>query len=571
MHHIVGAKRETYLVTEDPSLQLRSRNGRYLPLNGRGTRPPLDGMGYWPRNRIGSSSSTGAAIRNLEFACSRWSTGTYSFAWSWGESGLSLEDAFILTRLSLRGANILDLAKLSREDRDDVESLIKLHKQARNRPIFTAQGVRKAAAANAKKTSLGSWLRYFFKDFQPARTVAPRDARDFVAGPQYKQQLYMAGFFSYFLSYYVLPDYPIDGLSQAVFPLAVLLARGQPVALAPLFLGSLFRQLDLVQADYARSLGVRAAIPREQWQGTSSDASWYEACDIEANFTPRPYSIPSPGVMGVGLSLLPLATSLNAASSGNHVARTVCNATLIALPGWLPFLNSETTGVVAYCPDRFARQLGFDQGVPGPVPPMPSFAESQLRFMATQLSPIQARLGRGSRGLAIRMRDTSLRAITGGVSWDASPATPSCPEAHKHAGGLRDDTTFASSGAISTFLFSGAYGEGGPSPKAHLNAAGVGRYHLRGFRARGGRRDGGSGTSRGRSGGRGGAEADVPDTRPKRRRLDTVIESDDEEDENMGADGGDDDEDRLPLSVHLRPCKPGRPYPPKALPRKTSP
>lgn len=58
MHHIVGAKRETYLVTEDPSLQLRSRNGRYLPLNGRGTRPPLDGMGYWPRNRIGSSSST---------------------------------------------------------------------------------------------------------------------------------------------------------------------------------------------------------------------------------------------------------------------------------------------------------------------------------------------------------------------------------------------------------------------------------------------------------------------------------------------------------------------------------
>ncbi|KAE9444597.1 hypothetical protein C3L33_23505, partial [Rhododendron williamsianum] len=248
----------------------------------------------------------GAANRNLEFTCSCWSTDTHSFAWSWGESGLSLEDVLILTHLSLHGGNIVDLAKLPREDRDDIETLRALHKQAQNGPIFTVQGVRKAAAANAKKTSLGSWLRYFFKDLQPARTVAPGSARDFVAGPQYKQQLYMVGFFSYFLSYYVLPDYPIDGLSQAVFPLAVLLARGQPVTLAPLFLGSPYLQLDLVQVDYARSLGrcdhlsmahstfllayffehfrTVAPVPlvfpasgvrsrAEQWHGTSSEAS----------------------------------------------------------------------------------------------------------------------------------------------------------------------------------------------------------------------------------------------------------------------------------------------------------
>ncbi|KAE9447462.1 hypothetical protein C3L33_20640, partial [Rhododendron williamsianum] len=173
----------------------------------------------------------GVANKNLEFAWSRWSTNTHSFAWAWGESGLSLEDVSILTRLSLRGGNIVDLAKFTREERDKVEALRTFHKQAQNGPIFTAQGVRKAATANAKKTSLGSWLRYFFKDLQPARIVAPGAARDFVVGPQYKQRFYMA-----------------------VFPLAVLLARGQPVALAPLFLGSLYRQLDLVHADYARSL-----------------------------------------------------------------------------------------------------------------------------------------------------------------------------------------------------------------------------------------------------------------------------------------------------------------------------
>ncbi|KAE9466084.1 hypothetical protein C3L33_02006, partial [Rhododendron williamsianum] len=165
------------------------------------------------------------------------------------QTPVPLLESFELRRLKSSKANILDLTKLSREDRDDVESLKKLQKLAQNGPIFTAQGVLKAVAANAKKTSLGSWLRYFYKGLQPARTVAQGVARDFVTGPQHGQRLYMTGFVAYFLSYYVLPDYPVDGLSQAVFPLAVLLARGQPVALAPLFLGSLYKQLDLVQAD----------------------------------------------------------------------------------------------------------------------------------------------------------------------------------------------------------------------------------------------------------------------------------------------------------------------------------
>ncbi|KAE9445286.1 hypothetical protein C3L33_22816, partial [Rhododendron williamsianum] len=366
----------------------------------------------------------GAANKNLEFACSRWSIDTHSFAWAWGESRLSLEDVFILTRLSLCGGNIVDPAKLSLADREDVEALKALHKQAQNGPIFTAQGVRKAAPANAKKTSLGSWLRYFFKDLQPARTVAP-GARGLRPGPQYQQRLYMAGFFSYFLSYYVLPNYPVDGISQAVFPLAVLLARGQPVALAPMFLGSLYRQLNLVQADYAWSLGrcdhlsmahstfllayffehfrTVALVPlvfpasgvrsrTEQWHGTSSEASWHEVCDVETNFTQRPYNIPSPGIMGVGQCLLPVASSLGAANGGDPVARTVINSALIALPGWLPTLCSETTGVAVYRPNRFARKLGFDQGVPRPAPAMPSFVESQLRFMAGQLSPILTQL-----------------------------------------------------------------------------------------------------------------------------------------------------------------------------------
>ncbi|KAI8524922.1 hypothetical protein RHMOL_Rhmol13G0187200 [Rhododendron molle] len=114
----------------------------------------------------------------------------------------------------------------------------------------------------------------------------------------------------------------------------------------------------------------------ERWQGTSSNASWYEVCDMEANFTMRPNNIAAPGVMGVGSCLLPATSSLSAASGGDSVAVAVVNSTLIALPGWLSFLNNEAAGVVVYRPDRFAKQLGFDQRVPGPAPSMPSFVES---------------------------------------------------------------------------------------------------------------------------------------------------------------------------------------------------
>ncbi|KAI8572931.1 hypothetical protein RHMOL_Rhmol01G0239300 [Rhododendron molle] len=38
----------------------------------------------------------------------------------------------------------------------------------------------------------------------------------------------------------------------------------------------------------------------EQWYGASSNASWYEVCDITAKFTPRPYKSASPRGVGMG-------------------------------------------------------------------------------------------------------------------------------------------------------------------------------------------------------------------------------------------------------------------------------
>ncbi|KAI8534883.1 hypothetical protein RHMOL_Rhmol10G0131500 [Rhododendron molle] len=49
----------------------------------------------------------GVALKNLEHAFSRSSIDTHSFAWAWGESGLSLEDVVILTCLSLHRLGVV--------------------------------------------------------------------------------------------------------------------------------------------------------------------------------------------------------------------------------------------------------------------------------------------------------------------------------------------------------------------------------------------------------------------------------------------------------------------------------
>ncbi|KAI8543005.1 hypothetical protein RHMOL_Rhmol08G0185200 [Rhododendron molle] len=294
---------------------------------------------------------------------------------------------------------------------EDVAELRRLGKLAQSGLRFTAQGVRKDTVANAKKTSFASWIRFFFKDLQPAKTTILGMPRDFVAGPYYEERLYMAGFFAFFLSYFVLPNYSADSPPPAVFSLPMLLA-----------------------------------------------------C---------------------------------AAGGNNPIARGVVNSALIALPGRLPFLNNEAHGVSVYRPDQFARQLSFDQGVPGYAPLVSSFVESQLHFMRPHTSDALVQLGylpipsgddvgcytpefrlfwrrnldsfllfvRGEaevpKASEIRTRDTSLRAITKarGVDWrehhsmwavtdtplergssaGASSRASSCREACSHAGCSRKD------------------------------------------------------------------------------------------------------------------------------------
>lgn len=93
----------------------------------------------------------------------------------------------------------------------------------------------------------------------------------------------------------------------------------------------------------------------ERWIGTSSDALWYEVCDVAENFVLHPYGSTTPRIVGLGQCLLPSHSSLSVEGGNNSIARGVINSAFIALPGWLPFLNNEAHGVSTYKPDRFAR------------------------------------------------------------------------------------------------------------------------------------------------------------------------------------------------------------------------
>lgn len=53
----------------------------------------------------------------------------------------------------------------------------------------------------------------------------------------------------------MLPSGLEDGINSYVFPLVIRLAKGEKVALAPIFLGSLFYRLDECVQSLVRSMG----------------------------------------------------------------------------------------------------------------------------------------------------------------------------------------------------------------------------------------------------------------------------------------------------------------------------
>ncbi|KAG5525346.1 hypothetical protein RHGRI_031876 [Rhododendron griersonianum] len=306
---------------------------------------------------------------NVDLMVSRWSKDTHTFVFPWGDGGPTLQDTAVLMRLSTRGSVAFDPSNLS--------------------------------SADARL------------DLPPPGTEPPVEQAAEFYGKMYDSDLHLAGFLVYWLSFFVIPDFPYEGPNQTVFPLAVSLARGDFVPLGPLFLGSLFHRLDQVHTDTERSMGRYDLVsvvhtqflmafcfehlpslapsaadlswseePRPRimrWSGASSTKSWGKRVNDASCFLPRPYAEPIEGTLPTSF-FSEDDRIVDFQTDGVAVPTSCLSAFAAACPCSLPALCAEGPRAVLYRPDRVARQFGYDQGAPGPAPPLRSFVESLCRF-----------------------------------------------------------------------------------------------------------------------------------------------------------------------------------------------
>ncbi|KAF7150821.1 hypothetical protein RHSIM_Rhsim02G0144900 [Rhododendron simsii] len=134
-------------------------------------------------------------------------------------------------RLSTRESVVLDPSSLSSADVRLVERLRKAYTEVGKHGSRFDQEGRVRATLKSSKTSWGCWLRYFFKDLPPPGTTLPVGQASEFYGKMYNSDLHLVGYLVYWLSFFVIPDFP------------------------PLFLGSLFLRLDQVHANTERSMG----------------------------------------------------------------------------------------------------------------------------------------------------------------------------------------------------------------------------------------------------------------------------------------------------------------------------
>lgn len=79
---------------------------------------------------------------------------------------------------------------------------------------------------SSNKSTYASWIRYFYK------------------GERSLIRVVLEAVLAYSLSWFILPSGLEDGLNNYAFPFAILLAKGKKLALAPIYLGSLYARLD---------------------------------------------------------------------------------------------------------------------------------------------------------------------------------------------------------------------------------------------------------------------------------------------------------------------------------------
>ncbi|CAL9218531.1 unnamed protein product [Arabidopsis halleri] len=139
----------------------------------------------------------------------KWCPETKSFVFPWGEATITLEDVMVLLGFSVLGSPVCASLESS-EMRDSVEKLEKARLENMGKDY---------------RVRTGLWISSFL-------------------GRQMEHEAFLA----LWLSHFVFPDTSRPSISRKVLPIAVRLARGERIALAPAVLARLYRDLGQIQA-----------------------------------------------------------------------------------------------------------------------------------------------------------------------------------------------------------------------------------------------------------------------------------------------------------------------------------
>ncbi|KAL5548324.1 hypothetical protein UlMin_003555 [Ulmus minor] len=142
----------------------------------------------------------------------RWCSHTKTLVFPWGEATITLEDLRVLGGFSVLGEPVM--MKLGDQESIFMERRLE-------------EATYEAVTANANKATTNSWLEYFMGK-----------------GGMFEHQ----GFLSYWLTQFVFPQ-ECYFVGRHVFPIAIRLAKGIELALAPAVLASIYRDLSLLNEE----------------------------------------------------------------------------------------------------------------------------------------------------------------------------------------------------------------------------------------------------------------------------------------------------------------------------------
>jgi hypothetical protein len=313
----------------------------------------------------------------------RWCPSTHTFFFAHGEMTVTLKDIENQWLLPILG------------DQDPAEIALS-PEESKVEAVLADYIGRKNVALGTQAARFNSWMEHFLRIEDPS--------------------IRRAAFVSYWLSKCVFGEHPAYSIKPLYFCLAVKIAAGVRFPLAPLLLGQLYTQLDLLHAEelagaschivtaafnssivhtfiwehaleYIRKgrkpyearkkfgsmpEGVVANVGDFQgdvpavfrWVGSKFyDHSLIPSLDSESKVCWRPYGVSHRGFMYE--SVMSGFSNIEAQDYSLIAGDTASLAYLSATnAGWLPVLTSDGLRFTVYSAYRVRRQFGFDQEVP---------------------------------------------------------------------------------------------------------------------------------------------------------------------------------------------------------------